>query len=71
MIRKKFKVDRNMITLYETLTIFNNSLNYNDKIIDKKLNNLIEYLEYKIFPKYPKDYDIIDEKIYIINYLEK
>lgn len=71
MIRRKTKVDRNLIALYETLIIYKNGLNYNDKIIEKSLNKLIRYLEYKIFPKYPKGYDIVKEKIYIIEYLEK
>lgn len=43
---------------------------YSDDI-DKKLNDLLNYISEKLFNDIPSDYDIIDDKCILIRKIEK
>ncbi len=68
-IKDRFEVDRSLYHLYESLQDLQR-FNY-PETISNRLQNFINDLSDKIFPKIPSGFDIENDKLYLVYDYEK
>lgn len=69
-ITYKQKLDLSLYCLWNEVENLKHNPNFSNKI-NRKINELCDFIEEELFEKMPDNYDIVDEESYLIYYLEE